>query len=97
MDSSCQLAGLAVATTLSDPDAGLTDATGLVRLSDSTYLYSPAIVPDYQGALPASWPPYRAQGLALLYVAEVVSTELEAGRVLPGFVATEMNQPVAKL
>ncbi|AMM33516.1 LGFP repeat protein [Sinomonas atrocyanea] len=65
LDYSCQLSGLAVAATLSDPDAGLTDATGLVRLGDPTYLYGPAIVPDYQGALPASCQPYPAPTLAL--------------------------------
>jgi ribosomal protein L35AE/L33A len=65
MDYSCQLAGLAINGALSDPDIGLTDAAGLVRIGDSTYLWGPVIVPDYQGSLPASCPPYPAPGLAL--------------------------------
>ncbi|MDP9885818.1 ribosomal protein L35AE/L33A [Sinomonas atrocyanea] len=66
LDYSCQLSGLSINGTLTDPDAGLTDAAGFVRYTDPFYLIpGSGVVPDYQGALPASCPASPAPGLTL--------------------------------
>ena len=62
---SCQLAGLAISGTLTDPDAGLTDATGFVRYDFPGYGLGAGTVPYSPGALSASCPAYPAPVVGL--------------------------------
>ncbi|MGT2462885.1 LGFP repeat-containing protein [Sinomonas atrocyanea] len=66
LDYSCQLSGLAIIGTLTDPDAGLTDAGGFVRYNVENYggLGAGSVLFD-EGALPASCPAYPAPALTL--------------------------------
>ncbi|AMM31545.1 LGFP repeat protein [Sinomonas atrocyanea] len=66
LDYSCQLSGLAITGTLTDPDAGLTDAAGFVRYNVENYGgLGAGTVPFDAGALPASCPAYPAPAFTL--------------------------------